>query len=147
MKIFPVGGTAYRYADRGGMGVEIFAPAGTPVLAVEDGQVQAKRDPKLGFVVTLTARSGTYVYQRLGKLSESTRDMFQHSVRVGEDIGVIGAAALTFQMQPAGRSLAVNPFPHLVRVDKLKRGQASSSSSSGGGFGKLLLLWAILKGF
>lgn len=128
MSVFPVSIEAASFSDdyhaeavpggpRKHLGVDIFAPAGTAVLAPEAGRVRFTTDPKGGNVFYLKGRSGTSYYGAhlmgfYGGDAGSSR-----TVRAGDQIGWVGqtgnasstAPHLHFQMS-GGK---VNPYPAL----------------------------------
>lgn len=139
LRIFPVAGGA-RYTDdwnqgdrpfRVHLGNDLFAPEGTPLLAVDDGVVRFGTDPLGGNVANLRAPDGTrYYYAHLtGFRGESNR-----RVGAGEIIGYLGTtgnAAGTpphthFEVHPGGGE-AVNPFPFLQRAVVSKGDSAARS--------------------
>jgi murein DD-endopeptidase MepM/ murein hydrolase activator NlpD len=98
------------------LGIDIFADAGTAVLAPEGGTVTFTTDPVGGMVFYLTGASGMRYYgAHLRGYIGKDRD-----VRAGEQIGFVGTtgnarggpAHLHFQM--AGGT--VNPYPFLKRL-------------------------------
>lgn len=126
MHVFPVQGGA-RYSDdwhaprsegRTHLGNDLFASEGTPLLAVEAGDVRFGTDPLGGNVANLKGlEDGTrYYYAHLSAFEGSNR-----RVLAGEIIGYLGKtgnAATTlphvhFEVHPGGGE-AVNPFP-LIR--------------------------------
>ena len=105
-----------RPGDRAHAGIDIFAPRGTPALAVDNGTVRFEIDPIGGLSYYLRAAdSTTYYGTHLSGVEGSPR-----SVRAGEVIGYVGndgnAAGtpphLHFEVHPGGRA-AVNPFLEL----------------------------------
>jgi murein DD-endopeptidase MepM/ murein hydrolase activator NlpD len=123
--VCPVAGpTAYadtwgapRSGGRRHQGVDMMAPAGTPLVAVESGTVIFKTSELGGLLVSLTANSGTrYFYGHLSAWEGSSR-----SVSQGEVIGYVGATGITFvnhlhfEVHPGGGA-AVNPYPYVRAV-------------------------------
>jgi murein DD-endopeptidase MepM/ murein hydrolase activator NlpD len=99
-------------------GIDIFAPAGTAVLAVDDGEARAGEDPKGGHVVFLKARNGASFYFAHLRDFAGT---FPRTVRAGERIGSVGTSGnaqgkdphLHFEVRPAPGADTVDPFPYL----------------------------------
>jgi murein DD-endopeptidase MepM/ murein hydrolase activator NlpD len=130
----------YSYAqafDRrpgGHHGTDIFAPRGTPVLAVFDGDARAEEDPKGGTVVYLTGTGAfprTAYYAHLDSVEPPLGTGASLFVQAGAVIGYVGntgnaagkAPHLHLQVSnPNGRSVA-DPFPHLVEVDTKRGGR------------------------
>ena len=102
-------------------GVDIFAPRGTPVVAVVDGVAQPATNGLGGNVVWLTpnTRNGTYYYAHLERwaFDDST------PVRAGEVVGYVGntgnarstAPHLHFGVYAGG---AIDPWPFLQPDDE-----------------------------
>jgi murein DD-endopeptidase MepM/ murein hydrolase activator NlpD len=121
LRVFPVAGNtsfADEFGGRGGahQGVDIFAPEGTPVRAVDDGRVEHATDPKGGTVAMLHSTDGTrYYYAHLSRY-----EGIAGKVRAGDVIAYVGntgnAAAtkphVHFEMHP-GEGPAVDPYPAL----------------------------------
>ncbi len=123
--VCPVAGpTAYadtwgapRSGGRSHQGVDMMAPGGTPLVAVESGSVIFKTSSLGGNVISMTGNSGTYYFY--GHLSawEGT----SRSVSQGEVIGYVGATGNTsanhlhFEVHPGGGA-AVNPYPYVRAV-------------------------------
>jgi murein DD-endopeptidase MepM/ murein hydrolase activator NlpD len=102
-------------------GIDIFAPAGTAVFAVDDGEARAGEDPKGGHVVFLKARSGASFYFAHLRDFAGT---FPRTVKAGERIGSVGTSGnaqgkdphLHFEVRPSPGADTVDPFPHLQEV-------------------------------
>ena len=126
IRYFPVqGGAQYtndygqpRSGGRRHQGNDLFAPEGTPLLAVDDGSIEFKVDPTGGNSVYLRATDGTtYYYTHLLRYYGGNR-----SVKAGEAIGEVGRTGnaagtppqLHFEVHPGGRRETVNPFPLLT---------------------------------
>ncbi len=127
--VFPVFGSAASYTDDWGapragtgshFGNDIFAPTGTPVVAVADGEIYKVGVNRLGGN-RLWLRDGhgnTYYYAHLSGYASQTRDGAR--VRAGEIIGFVGNTGqaittpphLHFEIHP-GDGDAVNPYPYL----------------------------------
>ncbi len=127
--VFPVFGSAASYTDdwgapRAGTGThhgnDIFAPTGTPVLAVADGELYKVGVNTLGGN-RLWLRDGlgnTYYYAHLSGYTSQVKDGVR--VRAGEIIAYVGNTGqaittpphLHFEIHP-GDGDAVNPYPFL----------------------------------
>lgn len=141
---FPLPETArYSYEQRfstgrnGHLGTDIFAPAGTPVLAVEAGIARSSVEPKGGNVVYLEVPGGAfpkrYFYAHLQAVSPIL--LVGNGVRVeaGDEIGWVGDTGnakgkpphLHFQLRHG--SLNEDPFQHLLDVDPQNAGVSNRS--------------------
>lgn len=162
-------GTGYSYADSftsAHHGVDIFAPIGTPVLAVRDGNAVSQVEPKGGRVVYVTADDGArFFYGHLDSWELPVMRPNGARVLAGEPIGTVGTSGnavgksphLHFQIRLG--SAVVDPFPHLVAVDTSPSKPSAPTRSKGpietfmGGFGAgagsaialVVLLWAVSK--
>lgn len=118
----PVGGPrsfadtwgAPRSGGRSHEGVDMMAPGGTPLVAVEAGSATFKTNRLGGNAVWITGTSGTkYYYAHLSAWEGSSRTVSQ-----GEVIGYVGATGNTsvdhlhFEVHPNG-GRAVNPYPYV----------------------------------
>jgi murein DD-endopeptidase MepM/ murein hydrolase activator NlpD len=124
IKVFPVDATARpAFADAFGShrGTDIFAPAGSPLLAVDNGDARADDDPKGGKVIYLRTDDGTvYYYAHL----DAYKGSFPRRVSMGEEIGTVGTtgnaqgkdAHLHFEVHPEGSTESVDPYPLLLDV-------------------------------
>jgi len=124
IKVFPVDATARpAFADAFGShrGTDIFAPAGTPLLAVDDGEARQDVDPKGGNVIYLHADDGAvYYYAHL----QDYNGAFPRRVSMSEEIGTVGTsgnaqgkdAHLHFEVHPNGAKESVDPYPLLLDV-------------------------------
>lgn len=101
-------------------GVDIFAPEGTPALAVDDGAVSYEVDPIGGLSFYLRTADGiTYYGTHLSRVEGRAR-----MVRAGDVIAYVGhdgnAAAtpphLHFEVHPRGG--VMNPFPLLQSAER-----------------------------
>jgi murein DD-endopeptidase MepM/ murein hydrolase activator NlpD len=169
LRVFPVAATGRptfsddfgkpRSGGRSHLGNDIFAPEGTPVLAVDDGRVELERPlTELGGITAfLRGQDGTgYYYAHLSAIEGKSR-----KVGAGEVIGYVGKTGnaahtsphLHFEMTPGGGS-PVDPFDSLRAV--FPSGAPSSPSSpasppvapagarAGAGAGAFLILLALL---
>jgi murein DD-endopeptidase MepM/ murein hydrolase activator NlpD len=108
---------APRSGGRSHEGVDMMAPGGTPLVAVESGSATFKTNNLGGNAVWITGSSGTkYYYAHLSAWEGSSR-----SVSQGEVIGYVGATGNTsvnhlhFEVHPFG-GRAVNPYPYVRAV-------------------------------
>ncbi len=122
--LFPVAGP-HKYTNdwhmprSGGrlhQGTDIFADVGTPLVAVEPGDVRYGTDPLGGNIVTLTTNERIrYYYAHLDRFEGTNR-----AVVAGDVIGYVGKTGnaattpphLHFEVHPNGGE-AVNPYPLL----------------------------------
>jgi len=107
---------AARSGGRSHEGVDMMAPSGTPLVAVESGYAEFKTTRLGGNSVWVNGDSGTrYFYAHLSAWEGSSRNVSQ-----GEVIGYVGATGNTtanhlhFEVRPGGR--AVNPYPYVRAV-------------------------------
>ena len=144
IRVFPVAGGAqyvndFGYARSGGRthkGNDLFGAEGTPLLAVDDGQLRFGTDTFGGTVATVTSSDNTrYYYAHLSRYEGSA----PRAVQAGDVIGYLGksgnaettAPHLHFEVHPGANYLnAVNPYPMLVDAPVV------SASESGGGSGR-----------
>ena len=113
---------APRSGGRRHEGVDILAPRGTPLFAVQDGTITKRQTgaPLAGNALWLTAADGTYFfYAHLdGFASGIDRGV---RVRAGDVIGYVGRTGnagiphLHFEVHPRGGA-AVNPYPIVKAV-------------------------------
>ncbi len=113
---------APRSGNRYHQGTDVFAPYGTPLVAVVDGVVTLSGSRLGGVVVYLTAENNTrYYYAHLSGYSPGLRS--GDEVLTGDLIGFVGDSGnargtsphLHFQIHPYGGN-PVNPFPTLVEA-------------------------------
>lgn len=140
---------APRSGGRSHEGADIFAPEGTPVLAVDDGQVRHAHTRLGGMSAFLVLPDGThYFYAHLSAFEGAS----PRRVRAGEMIGRVGNTGnaagtphhLHFEIHPGGGA-AIDPFPELVAAApssvSITRSSSSARAAAGGaGAGLLLLL-------
>lgn len=128
LQVFPIAGGA-RYSNdfndgsnpngRKHLGNDLFAPEGTPVVAVDFGQVRFGTDPLGGNVANLTSSfdGNRYYYAHLRAWEGQPRN-----VEPGEVIGYVGTTGnaqgtpphVHFEMRPGGGSV-INPYSSLQR--------------------------------
>ena len=108
---------APRSGGRSHEGVDMMAPGGTPLVAVEAGSATFKSNRLGGNAVWITGSSGTkYYYAHLSSWEGSSRTVSQ-----GEVIGYVGSTGNTsvnhlhFEVHPNG-GRAVNPYPYVRAV-------------------------------
>jgi murein DD-endopeptidase MepM/ murein hydrolase activator NlpD len=105
---------APRQGGRTHQGLDLFAESGTPVIAVEDGQVEHGTDGLGGNVYRLTADDGTYYY---GAHLSAYENVGIGRVTAGTVIGYVGNSGdardtpshLHWQIHPGGRGSAPSP--------------------------------------
>ena len=119
----PVSFTDTFGSPRGGgrthKGNDLFAPAGTPLVAVTDGSVWFQGDPLGGNAAYVNGNDGnTYYYAHLSDYVAGARP-----VRAGELIGHVGTTGdasdappqLHFEIRPGGpNGRAIDPYPMLA---------------------------------
>lgn len=162
MQVFPVArspGVPVDYASRfdsGHEGIDIFAPEGTPLVAVADGVAWSAVEQRGGNAVYLEEPDGTrYYYAHLAAFADKLATPGKRvQVSAGEPIGVLGTTGnaagrdphLHFEMRPQGGAKVdpyyalqfAEPVQQIVKVDS----PAPKRSSGGGGLLLLLLLFA-----
>jgi murein DD-endopeptidase MepM/ murein hydrolase activator NlpD len=126
IKVFPVAGHVTYYDDwgqprSGGRtheGIDIFAPIGADVIAVDDGAIVRVDNPLGGTAWALRASDATrYYYAHLDRVAREPGP-----VTAGEIIGYVGTTGnaqgtrshLHFEVHPMGGA-AVPPYPLLVK--------------------------------
>jgi murein DD-endopeptidase MepM/ murein hydrolase activator NlpD len=132
--VFPVHGDGYGYIDDYGApragtgwhhGIDIFAPIGTPLVAVADGVVSKVGVNALGGNrLWLTDEAGNaYYYAHLS--AYSPRAVNGARVRAGEVLGFVGNTGqaittpphLHFEIHPGGLD-SINPYPYLLAWER-----------------------------
>jgi murein DD-endopeptidase MepM/ murein hydrolase activator NlpD len=136
MKLFPVDLTskpkpsfqddfgAPRSGGRRHEGTDVFAPLGTPVLAVDDGRLTFGQSELSGNFVQLQARDARYFYGHLSAFPTGPL-LARDEVRAGDVIGFVGDTGnarglpphVHFEVHPPEpRSPPLNPFPLLAAL-------------------------------
>lgn len=142
MEVFPLPASVrYDYArafDRGKHeGTDIFAPKGTPVLAVVSGLARTAIEPKGGKVVYLEGDDArTYYFAHLDTWSLPLMARGSKEVETGEVIGQVGSTGnaegkaphVHLQVKLRGRNF--DPFDQLERVDPKRRGPGGLDSKA-----------------
>lgn len=132
LAVFPVASScrfsdtwgAVRSGGRTHQGVDILAPSGTPLYAVQTGTITRKRADYSGSLagnaLWLTAPDGTYFfYAHLSGFADGIVE--GSAVSAGDVIGYVGATGnasiphLHFEIHPGG-GVAVNPYPFVKAV-------------------------------
>ena len=165
IRVFPVlGGASFRPefravaspAGRQHLGIDLFAPEGTPLLAVDDGLASFGTDPLGGNVVNLRSPDGTRAYYaHLSRFEGGSR-----AVRAGEVIGYVGTTGNAsgkpphshFEVHPGGCA-AVDPYAALAMAPVARASAAvARASASSAALGLALvaaagdLAWALSSG-
>jgi murein DD-endopeptidase MepM/ murein hydrolase activator NlpD len=141
LRVFPVAGGA-RYSDdfsveatdtsRKHLGNDLMSPTGTPLLAVDDGDVRFGTDPLGGQIANLRSPDGTrYYYAHLSAFEGGNRH-----VSAGEVIGYVGATGNAaggpshchFEVHPGGGA-AVDPYPYLRAATIQQTGAGRTGTS------------------
>jgi murein DD-endopeptidase MepM/ murein hydrolase activator NlpD len=129
LRAFPVDlGSAPRFSDDYGKpragrrtheGIDIFAPEGAPVLAVDDGSLRFDTGELGGMTAYVTATDGArYYYAHLSRWEGQA----PRKVKAGDVIGYVGHTGnalhtephLHFEIHPTGTHDTVDPFPDLT---------------------------------
>ena len=149
LRIFPVAAPAsfpndFNAGRSGGRlhaGNDIFAERGSPLVAVDDGQVRSGRDPLGGNVINLHATDGTrYYYAHLDAFTDGTATLLDppapRIVRAGEIVGFLGntgnakttAPHVHFEIHP-GNGPAIDPFPTLQSAPRVSDPRVTPSAT------------------
>lgn len=139
LQVFPIAAPASFASDfnegrSGGRlhaGNDLFAERGSPLVAVDDGQVRSGRDPLGGNILNLYAADGTrYYYAHLDAFTDGTASLVDppapRMVRAGEIVGFLGNTGnakttsphVHFEIHP-GNGPAVDPFPILQSAPRM----------------------------
>ncbi len=138
LRVFPVAADGSpHFADEFSRGkhngVDIFAPEGTPIFAVDDGTVRYAEDTKGGHAFYLRGTDGTVYYgAHLSRYEGADR-----SVLAGEVLGYVGHTGnaaqtsphLHFEIHPSG-GVAVNPYPALSKLEPTPLDRAADKAST-----------------
>lgn len=136
--VFPIAGTEYDFIDsflfcrdgcrRRHQGVDIMAPHGTPLLAVEQGVLFRLGTGRLGGIkLWLLGESGAaYYYAHLSGYSDVAEE--GAFVRAGDVIGFVGNTGnaistpphLHLEVHPTATGRAVNPYPLMRQAADLR---------------------------
>ncbi len=136
--VFPIAGTEYDFIDsflfcrdgcrRRHQGVDIMAPHGTPLLAVEQGVLFRLGTGRLGGIkLWLLGESGAaYYYAHLSGYSELAEE--GAFVQAGDVIGFVGNTGnaistpphLHLEVHPTATGRAVNPYPLMRQAADLR---------------------------
>ena len=144
LRVFPIAAPA-RFSDDFGYirsegakphaGIDIFADEGSPLVAVDAGQVRFGQDPIGGNIANLYAEDGTrYYYAHLYAFAGGG----PRSVEAGEVIGYVGDTGnaqggpphVHFEEHP-GNGAAVNPHAGLLAAAHSSAGSRSGGPSAG----------------
>jgi murein DD-endopeptidase MepM/ murein hydrolase activator NlpD len=99
-------------------GNDIFAPLGTPVVAVVNGSVFFQGDPNGGNAAYVSGGGNTYYYAHLndyvgGARNVSAGELIGHVGNTGDAAG--GPTHLHFEIRPGGpNGAAIDPYPTLA---------------------------------
>jgi murein DD-endopeptidase MepM/ murein hydrolase activator NlpD len=112
---------APRSGGRSHKGVDVFAPYGSPVYAVESGVVVSTRSNSLGGItITLRGNGGDeyyYAHNSANLVTTGERvEVGEHIARVGDSGNAKGTSPhVHFEVHPGGNA-PVNPYPFVKRV-------------------------------
>jgi murein DD-endopeptidase MepM/ murein hydrolase activator NlpD len=128
-----------RSGGRKHKGIDIFAPKGTPLVAVSDGIVSYIGDQsKGGHCLWLTTEDGTsFYYAHLDRWAAGLYEGME--VKSGDLLGFVGNTGNAISTPPhlhfqvSDNDETVNPYPILVRATPVARAQVKTELS--GGFG------------
>lgn len=139
LRVFPIAAPASFSSDfnegrSGGRlhaGNDLFGERGSPLVAVDDGELRSGRDPLGGNVLNLRANDGTrYYYAHLDTFTDGfatlTDPPAPRVVRAGEIVGFLGATGnaagtpphVHFEIHP-GNGPAIDPFPTLQAAPRM----------------------------
>jgi len=131
--------TPAQFAQRFEMGVhegiDVFAPAGAELVAIEAGRVRQSSNEKGGHVVYLTTEDGTrYYYAHLDAFSFPMMPGETRRVDAGDSLGYVGTSGnargkaphLHLEVRPRGGD-KVDPFPLLQQLAKQEEKRIVSS--------------------
>ena len=117
-------------------GIDIFAPKGTPVVAVQDGVITyIGEQSKGGLCLWLSTESGaSFYYAHLDRWASGLYEGME--VRSGDLLGYVGNTGnarttpphLHFQVSENDRT--VNPYPILTRASVVRRARVATESAS-----------------
>lgn len=139
IRIFPIASSTTRVSNDFGYvryegarpheGNDLFDPVGTPLVAVDDGELRSGLDPTGGLIVNLYSSDGSrYYYAHLSRfVNGSTSPPLPRQVRAGDLVGYLGATGnaagtpphLHFEVHPR-RGEAVNPNPALLAATRVR---------------------------
>lgn len=128
-----------RSGGRKHKGIDIFAPKGTPLVAVADGIISYIGDQaKGGHCLWLTTEDGTsFYYAHLDRWAAGLYEGME--VKSGDLLGYVGNTGNAISTPPhlhfqvSDNDETVNPYPILVRATPVARAQVKTELS--GGFG------------
>ena len=138
LRIFPIASSRTRISNDFGYvryegarpheGNDLFDDVGTPLVAVDDGELRSGLDPTGGNVINLYSADGTkYYYAHLSRFVDgSTTPPPPRQVRAGDLVGYLGATGnaagtppnVHFEVRP-GRGAAVDPNPDLLAATRV----------------------------
>lgn len=118
-------------------GIDIFAPKGTPVVAVQDGVITyIGEQSKGGLCLWLSTESGAaFYYAHLDRWASGLYEGME--VRSGDLLGYVGNTGnarttpphLHFQVSENDRT--VNPYPILTRASVVRRARVATEAAGG----------------
>lgn len=133
--------------DRGGrphQGNDLFSSLGSPLVAVDDGQLRSGTDPLGGNIVNLYATDGTrYYYAHLNAFAGPDGGQVgfapaPRQVRAGDVVGFLGKTGNAATTQPhlhfethPGNGPAIDPFPTLVAAPRVPPNQQPGAPAAG----------------
>lgn len=149
LRIFPVAAptsftssfAAPRSGERSHEGNDLFADRGSPLVAVDDGQVRSGRDPLGGNILNLYGADGTrYYYAHLDAFTDGTATLTvppaPRMVHAGDIVGFLGNTGnavatpphVHFEIHP-GNGPAIDPYPILRNAPRIDDHRAASSAA------------------